>query len=329
VQRPGEGLLRHEEAVPLLPDLAHECLDRETAASLMEHLAACDECRRLSETYGLFFMALRRPKAAAAQEHLPSAEIVAYAVGIERPEGEALTRIVSHLRSCPQCTEEVERTRQVEEKFREEGMPAPGRFVRGLSDMIHRPALSPALAVGIVLLVLGYPAFLGLYRLPQVAGEVSRLRKDLGRVEAESQAEIEALNSELEQRLQELRQAAAQSAPVEVHFLAGPSRDEGPGTVIKLEADQRSVVIGVSPGPQQIRPGSFPYRFEIASRGQTLLSWEMTGAQIRRYLGSAQGAVIFSIPSSDLPPGNYELTLSSGEGPGRKRLLLIPFDVAR
>ena len=82
-----------------------------------------------------------------------------------------------------------------------------GDFLGTVRQVIKRPYLSAALAAAIVLLVLGYPSFLGLYRLPQAGRQAGRLREELGRLEAESRGRIGALSLEYERKLQKLRQA--------------------------------------------------------------------------------------------------------------------------
>ena len=92
-------------------------------------------------------------------------------------------------------------------------------------------------------------------------------------------------------------------------FLAPPARGAAPTGVPKIRPRGALLHVGVDLDPQDVPPGPGAFLFEIGGGGTTAWSWTLTREQIRSYLASPQGSIIFSIPSSRLPPGRYTLTM--------------------
>ena len=85
--------MNHEIAAPMIGDLLHGRLSGETRDDVLSHVTACEECRSLSETYGLLSEALIDDTV----EH-PSAEaIVHYAFTEDELDPEERDRIATHL----------------------------------------------------------------------------------------------------------------------------------------------------------------------------------------------------------------------------------------
>jgi hypothetical protein len=220
-----------------------------------------------------------------------------------------------HLAGCHACADQVLRYTQGLERISAQALQAgsstgwPGGFLD-----VWRPALPAAIAAGMVILVLGYPAFLGLYRLPRVESQP----RTLSRAAADARA-----------RLEEQPRQATHRGFVGVHFLTRPARGGAGVETIVISAGQPTVYIGVPLDPFDIPSGDDTYRFEVGSAGRTVWSSVLTGAKVRAYLDSEQGAVILVSPACDLPAGDYELTVRRGDGPGSEVIFGKRFAVAR
>jgi hypothetical protein len=124
-------------------------LDGETKSTVEAHLASCSECRAWIETYDLFSEALSD----SVERHPSSAAIASFAIEAERLAPADLTRVSTHVRGCDDCSRELEATRGAV------AMHQPPR--RGFS--VTHPAFIAALAAGVLLAALAYPAYLSLY----------------------------------------------------------------------------------------------------------------------------------------------------------------------
>ncbi len=318
--------MRHEDAVLLLPDMPRGKLDRIVAADLTDHLATCQECRGLLEMYDLLSRHLRLEAAATARAHPSSPQIVTHALRAAPVETEELVRTAAHLRHCPDCSKEVDAIQRAEEAHQRRPSSLLARFLRAAID-VRRPGLAATLAAGIVVALLGYPAFLGIYRLPLTAGQAEQLRSEQMRSRSESDSRIVALISSYERKLEEVGRSNVPVGAVEIHLLPGGARGgairEGP----TISADQAGILLAVAPSSQVVARDAERYRFEILSGTTMAWSWEMTGGEIRRFLRSAQGAVILSVPAASLPPGRYQVRLVRAGSPAEAALFVDRFEI--
>jgi hypothetical protein len=234
-----------------------------------------------------------------------------------------------HLAGCHACAEQVlsyerglERLERVSAETASNGL-LPG-WLAGFVDVSH-PGLAVALATAIVVLVLGYPAFLGLYRLPRVEKRAETLQQRRDQVAAD----LEALRSETSSEIEELRSAVFRGGVVAVHFLARSTRGGGPAETVRIPAAQPVALIGIEVDPLDVASNGETYRFELRSRGRLVWSSTLTGVQVRGYVDSPQGAVIVAIPSISLPEEDYEMKVLRGDGPEAETIFVKRFAIAR
>lgn len=229
-----------------------------------------------------------------------------------------------HLAGCTECAELVMRDDDGLSGL--ERVAAEHREVPGpLGGILRRPGLAAALAAGVIVLVLGYPAILGFYRLPRIEGSLDALRREHARQAADFETRLQTLRSEAE----ELR-AATRGGVVAIHFLARPTRDTGPVETLHVGADQPLVYLGVEVAPLDVPPDdASTYRFEIRSAGRVVWSRSLAGAEVRSDLDSARGAVILAVPLSNLPVGDYEIEVSWDEAAGTPTIFRKPFRIGR
>ncbi|PYT14701.1 MAG: hypothetical protein DMF51_08045 [Acidobacteria bacterium] len=307
--------MTHDEAVLLLPDLSHDRLDAGVAAQARSHLSTCTECRATAETYERLLGAPRSDSSRSGAAHPSSAEIVRFALRSDDLQTEDLARLASHLRSCPGCAADVRLTREAESAGRAGWLRNLLGNALALLD-VRRPALAAAVATGLAVAVMGYPAFLGLYRLPRAAGDAERARQAEARAQSDEQARMRQLTEAYDLKLDDLRRSVAPAEPIDLNFLVGAMRDAGPTSRLTIKVDRPLIHLAIAPDGRSISRSEEPYRFEILAKERTIHAWELAGRRIRDYLDSPQGAVIFTVPASELSPGVYRLRLVSPRKPG-------------
>ena len=192
----GEAV-EHEQAAQVLPDYAEGALDPADADALERHVASCVECNENLSLLRRIGMEIAESGAAVFDDHPEGTRLVDYALVSPQLAEADLARIDAHVKSCPTCSREVASVRAAESWSRS--------WWRGIEDLLRgviAPAPVPALASAFAALLLVYPAYLGVVRLPVVARE---------RAEA-----IEALAS----------REAWEGGPIATLFLAASTRGE-------------------------------------------------------------------------------------------------------
>ena len=322
--------MNHDEAATFLPELLRGGLHDSVRSDLAAHLAACGECRALAVTYDVLTEALGRDGAdvlgrdggAVATGHLPAREIVADAVERDALPAPELERIATHLNSCRSCEKEVEMTRGAHDETRRGSiLPfAPARLA-ALRVPAARAAMAAAAAV---LVLLGYPAWLGLARLPRAARDASDLRaanEAVGREAAD-------LRSSLDRSTADLRAVTSWNGAVTLNVLEAPVRGGGGTKVLTIASRQPFLLVAVQPAIPVAAGPKDTVRFAIGREGEEpLWSDELTVAQLRDAV-RLSGVVTFAVPADRVPPGSYRMTATPlGGRPGRA-ILDIPFEVA-
>ena len=303
----------HQQASLLLSDLREGRLDHRMAADVEAHLAECQECREWSETYGLFSETLEEEDDDKAEDHPSSEEIARFAIEPETLADQDLSRIALHLRACKRCATELDTTREAVAASRVESIahpPSPRAWWTPAN-----PNFRAAVAAVIVLAALVYPAYLGLYRLPQATDRVHGVQSERDRLETDNRS----LRDELER-------AGSWSGPVGYLLLAGTMRGEGPVETLRLRPGQPHVSIAVRPDLPTGTPADASLTLEIrAVNDQAVWRAEMSAGEMQSDLAEFE-VVFLQIPAAILPPGSYELRLFRSSAPD-DLLLQAPFRI--
>ena len=291
--------MNHDAAVPLIGELLHGRLNSGIKSEVLDHVTSCDECRSLSETYAVCSEAWNDE----ALEHPPSELIVGYALGEEALDEKVRDRIATHVLACELCAGEIEVTSQAEAELTGDSRPSRERPKEMLD---RRWLIAPAIAAAVVLAVLAYPAYLGLFEVP-------RINNRLAVLEAERTH----------------RAVPAWSGAVEMAVLQSPVRGAGDEVQsIELPANQPYVPLAVVPGTLDEYAGTETVYFDIrGSDGRLAWSWKLGESELRHRVQRG-GAVALLVPSEQLPSGQW--TLSVSRGPNRAELVFeAPFGVTR
>lgn len=221
-----------------------------------------------------------------------------------------------HLAGCAACAEKVNAfsasLTRLERAVREEPT--------GFRWWIARPAFSAALAAGVVVALLGYPTFLGLHRLPQLESDVEMLRR--------TEAESRELQARAEARILEL-QASPPGGLVDVNFLPQTTRGEQDQVSFRIPPDQPVVYLAFVTDPRTITHPSRTCRIEVVCQGDAAWSSTLDGADVKRQLESAFGAVVVAVPSAALPAGTCEMRVTEGDQAGGAILFRRDFQISR
>jgi hypothetical protein len=292
--------MNHEAAVPLIGELLHGRLSSNIKSEVLAHVTSCDDCRSLSETHAVISEAWHDD----TLEHPPSELIVAYALGEEVLEERVRDRIATHVLACELCAGEIEVTSQAEAELTGDSRPSRERPQETLD---RRWLIAPAIAAAVVLTVLAYPAYLGLFEVP-------RINNRLAVLEAERTH----------------RAAPAWSGgAVEMAVLQSPVRGAGDEIQsIELAANQPYVPLAVVPGTLDEYTGTETVYFDIRdSDGGLTWSWKLGESELRQRV-QRRGVVALFVPSEQLPSGQW--TLSVSRGSNRAELVFeAPFSVTR
>jgi hypothetical protein len=291
--------MNHEAAVPLIGELLHGRLSSRIKSEVLDHVTACDECRSLSETYAILSEAWNDDTV----EHPPSELIVRYALGEEALDEKVRDRIAAHVLACEVCADEIEVTSQAEVELRGDRRPSRARPMETLD---RRRLVAPAITAAVVLAVLAYPAYLGLFEVPRINNRISVL-------EAESTRGA----------------GPAWSGAVEMAVLQSPVRGASDRVQsVELAVNQPYVPLAVVPGTLDEYAGSETVYFEVRDSDRRLTwSWRLGESELRHRVQRG-GAVTLLVPAEQLPSGEW--TLSVSRGPDRAELVFeAPFRVTR
>ena len=218
-----------------------------------------------------------------------------------------------HLVGCAACTATVgalgDRLLALERKVGTQASEQPA--------WSPRLRWSPALAAGIVLLVLAYPAYLGLVRMPAARNETRRL-EELSRSNQDEIAALKEARDKAETKIAELEQSPAMEGPVKLTYLPQPVRGAASVPSVKIAPGAPSVMLALELNPGSVPEGSAACRFEVACDGKVVWSSTSTGEVIREQLSSRLGTQVVAVPAKALEGARCELQVISGEeGSGR------------
>jgi len=297
---------------------------------LLEHLSGCARCRDEAPAILATARAIRGLSTSAFTGHPSSDRIVAIAMGPGAPGLEVERGVAEHVEGCATCTAEVREVRRAEQKrLSPSRSPRPdlGALVgspgRALAHLTRRPfPAGVALVTSLGVLILAYPAFLGLRVLPRVEGKMGDLELRTRQLEAESRD----LTASLAQANEALTRLGRWSGPLRLFTLTSPVRGQSEEQSISVDPAAPHVLVSLR--PILTGPLSEPdvYRFLILdTTGREAWASELTAGEMRREM-KASGALVFPIASTLLPPGRYELRVLP-KGRPREPILQIPFEV--
>lgn len=315
--------MTHDDAALLIPEFLEGRLNETASSEVASHVASCGECSGSSEVYRILALSLRSDSSQQATGHPSNLDIVAYALDGSNIKTGDLARIASHVHGCPTCLHEVTVTREAEVAQRSR-LTRSKRFVATRLIQLSRPGVSAALAAGVALIVLVYPAYLGVYRLPSVAKHADVLRAEKDRAEKD----VQDLSTSLAQTKDDLHRAMTWSGAVDLTVLGSPLRDKTGVMTVRVAKDQPYVLIALQPpGPDNIA-GTSDWHVEIHdSSGIAVWHEDLTAAQLQHF--GTSGIVTFLIRRTLLPPsGRYVLSLSSKDTTREGSRLAVPFEIA-
>src|SRR5258706_7216202 len=195
----------HAQASMLVPDLVRGNLADPEKTLVQAHVASCSDCRDLAESYQLMWDALRYPERSITPAHPESDEIVAFSLRTGALAPSTLLRVEEHVRGCASCSNEVVSTRgagEAAERF-PPILESSARHLRGISFL--RGHGLAAMAAALVVAVLGYPAYLGLWKTPRLTEEVHSLRSE----QETLRGQVGDLNRSLEEARRDLDRATS------------------------------------------------------------------------------------------------------------------------
>jgi anti-sigma factor RsiW len=286
----------HEEVANRLQDYHFGDLPDAERAEVEAHLSACDECGGLSRAYRVLHSVLRHDEPGAAAAHPTAEELVRFAVEEQATDVELRDRIEGHLASCSTCREDVESTRRTERRL------ASGP--REATAAIPAPSAASAwsrwgaLAAGLLVLALLYPAYLGLVRLPR-----------------QQRAHGDA------------RQVTAWSGSLELNLLSSALRDLAGGEAPVVRITGPFVAFGVDMTIPRSLGAEDILRFSMTREdGTTVAKIEASVADAREQIRES-GVVTLLLDSAALEPGAHQLRVTTPEESADRPLLEVPFEV--
>lgn len=309
--------MTHEEAAQLLPDHLEGRLSDPVRSELERHASACPDCQALSATYRVLDAGFRAEAAQAAARHPTVDDLVDFALADPASLASKRSELALHLQVCASCAGEVQAVR--DSRVQVEGLSPRGILARVLAS----PNAAP-LAAGLILALLGYPAYLGLVRLPRVQQDLEALRANLVQFEST----VTSLHASLEQMQGQLRRMSSWTGGIVVPLLTAPVRAAAaPRTTIPLQKGQPFICLAVDPGLPAEGEGVKGYLAEIlTAEGSRVWSFEMEPEELKRQMTLA-GSVAFLIPAADLLPGDYRFRMTERRGRGDVQLLDVPITI--
>lgn len=319
--------MTHDEATPLLLDLALGTLAPDERAALEAHLEACEECRAMRRTVERLVAAVREETSDA--EHPDADAVVAFALGELSGAGGAA--VAEHVAFCAECAAEVDAVRRAEAESREEALAgdvrrAPGGGAREEARPAPRATsrrawgVLAAAAAGFAAL-LAYPAYLGLVRLPVVEGQSA----DAAREAQSLSTRVGALEGELGAARDALAQVREWGGATPLQLLSAAMRGGGEVRTVRVDPAQPVVALAVELGALPESNAATPVRFAITrADGGTAFAADLAADDVRREQRDA-GVVLLLVPSARLAPGSYGLAVTLDPEASARLLLEVSF----
>ncbi len=303
--------------------------DVEGRPEFIEHLKGCAQCRDEAPALLAAARAIRAAPVEALAGHPASDQIVALAMDPEAAALDVNRRVAEHVTGCATCSAELQEVRRAEHDrlSHKRARPGPAALISALRSVLQNLTYGPfparvALVTSLGLVLLAYPAFLGLRQLPRVKGQMEDLELRTKQLEAQ----IRDLSTSLAQANQAATRLSHWSGPLRLFALTSPVRGQTATQTISVDPAEPYVLVSVRPILAEPSAESDVYRFIIeGTDGRVEWSTELTVEQMRRQM-RASGALIFPIPSPLLAPGKHELRVLPVKNP-QEPILQISFEI--
>jgi len=231
----------------------------------------------------------------------------------------------NHLAGCPACAERVNALAESLHRLEQDAVREPE--TPGSAWVFGR-GTEAALAAAVVVLLLGYPAFLGLHRLPQVEREARELERRQEKARAEYERNLSDLQTRTRAEVEDRWRSSVLGALNDIRHLSRPSRGGAPADRVTLRGDELLVILGVELEPSDVTD-SAQYHFDIHRRGEKPVWFtELSGRQVKQSLES-NGEILLPVPAEKLPAGDYELRVSGPAGAQAEEPFTRRFTVVR
>jgi anti-sigma factor RsiW len=300
----------HETAVEQLHGWVEGRLDPAARAALDAHLDECEECRRLSELYRLL-SAARLDTAG----HLSSREIVDLAVAPARLTEADRVAMEQHVASCSLCQRDLGAVR---------GAEAATVGAEALTERRLRvPTWAGTLAASILIALLVYPAYLGVFRLPGTTESLRALEEENQLLE-KAVEELSAENADASSRLRGLEGWAGAT---DLWVLTDTRRDRAEPAAVRIDGPFLLVAVDVAVPPGLAPAADLEFQL-VGEEGASVRSATMSASQARTQIGRS-GVVTVTFLTDGLPAGAYRLRVRSAEATGDGVLFDVPVELTR
>ena len=160
---------KQKEIAELLPWFVNGTLPEADRDKVQSHLQSCKDCQAAAKEIKSFSLQLQTHKESFLSEHILSAKLVQYAEARNELSPDDQKNINAHLKTCSQCSQELKTLEKVNASLMESQR---GLFYKQVKEkfenLFSNPIVKPALAYIIILLLL-YPAYLGIFKKRQVS----------------------------------------------------------------------------------------------------------------------------------------------------------------
>lgn len=228
--------------------------------------------------------------------------------------------VIDHVAECPLCAEAWRLAVSMDDLGRAESKPAPTKV-----RFLH-PGLAAACAAGISLLVLGYPAYLGLRALPSAERMVAELREENAATRRWTEDKIQHVLAEFDAKVATLKIGS----PVGVLAPNFPRAVRGTEAPCRIHVgSEPTVLLALGTDVFDSQPESVQFLFEVREGSRTVWSTEVSGRDVRKSLEDRLGALLLSVPAEVLPAGRLDIQVSTSDGPLRVKVWEAPLEVIR
>ncbi len=317
--------MQHAEATLLIPDLLRRRLAEAERIELIEHMATCDHCRDLAESYEILSETLSYERAVAAAGHLTSEEVSKFVQKAPTSASADRARLAAHLRECPSCAADVRAVEQAHGASTAATLRTTAA-VRRLAPLAWSGWRAGAvLAAGAAAVIVASLLLLRSQRIQRLESQIDDLKTGSSRLHAE----VTDLSTALERTRDALRRVSEWSGAVGYLFLPTVSRGAAfPGKLIVDPGQPFAFIAAVPAIPLGAAADASFVRFVLDDAlGRSVWQTELPRNEAVARL-AASGSLLFQIPASKVPPGRYTFRVALWDGRSAAPLSETPFEVS-